>query len=530
MIKLYHSQSLKSIIILLFFFSCKKIERHERHEKPNVVFIICDDLNDYVGTFGGHPQSITPNIDSLANYGIKFINAQSNIPVCSPSRNSLLTGVYPHDSKDFGWTPRAKQKVLKNNKTFLTLLKENGYYLAGSGKIAHKHESEPWDEWGTEVKHNYGPFVFNGKEMVAHPEVPAPFREIGSIDGSYGPFFSRSRYKIASNSPIWVKGPNEEPFKYISADDRDLTNDEKHAEFAVRKIRRFEEKNMTQPFFIGIGFVRPHTPLHAPKKYFDMFPIEQLKLEDWKENDEYDTWYNQNNPSSMKGLRYYKTLLESYDGDRELALKNFLQAYLACITFVDEQIGKVIGAIKNSKFRDNTIIILTSDHGWQMGEKSYLFKNSGWEESCRIPLIISTPNSKHGSVKQPVSLIDIFPTLIDYCGLIGGNKLNEKGADLGGHSLRPLLEDPENGIWLGPKGALSVIGNYAEVRDSTLQGQNFSYRTANWRYIRYNDKSEELYNHKNDIYEWNNLVKDKNYQGVLARLRSDLNELVFKKM
>ena len=180
--------------------------------------------------------------------------------------------------------------------------------------------------------------------MVAHPEVPAPFREMVHRQVIWP--FSRSRYKIASNSPIWVKGPNEEPFKYISADDRDLTNDEKHAEFAVRKIRRFEEKNMIQPFFIGIGFVRPHTPLHAPKKYFDMFPIEQLKLEDWKENDEYDTWYNQNNPSSMKGLRYYKTLLESYDGDRELALKNFLQAYLACITFVDEQIGKVIGAIK----------------------------------------------------------------------------------------------------------------------------------------------------------------------------------------
>ena len=168
--------------------------------------------------------------------------------------------------------------------------------MAGSGKIAHKHESEPWDEWGTEVKHNYGPFVFNGKEMVAHPEVPAPFREIGSIDMSYGPFFSRSRYKIASNNLIWVKGPNEEPFKYISADDRDLTNDEKHAEFAVRKIRRFEEKYDLQPIFYWHRFCETSHSTSCSKKYFDMFPIEQLKLEDWKENDEYDTWYNQNNP------------------------------------------------------------------------------------------------------------------------------------------------------------------------------------------------------------------------------------------
>jgi arylsulfatase A-like enzyme len=126
------------------------------------------------------------------------------------------------------------------------------------------------------------------------------------------------------------------------------------------------------------------------------FPLDEIELESWKENDESDTWYAQNFNQEMKGLRYYRTLLESYDGNREMAMKNFLQAYLACVAFVDDQIGKVIQAVKSSRYADNTIIILTSDHGWQMGEKSYLFKNSAWEESCRVPLVISTPDLDKG--------------------------------------------------------------------------------------------------------------------------------------
>jgi arylsulfatase A-like enzyme len=209
-------------------------------------------------------------------------------------------------------------------------------------------------------------------------------------------------------------------------------------------------------------------------------------------------------------------------------MKSFLQAYLACVAFVDDQIGKVVQAVQASKYADNTLIILTSDHGWQMGEKSYLFKNSAWEESCRIPLIISTPGSNRGAVEQPVSLIDLFPTLVDYCKLTGSNKLNENGAEPGGVSLRPLLEDPQNGEWAGPAGALSIIGNYAWVRDSTVAGQNFSYRTVDWRYIRYNDQSEELYDHRNDPYEWNNLAADSSYQDVLSQLRAEVQALVFE--
>ena len=515
---------LLSLILLGCLASCQQAEKHER---PNVVFMVCDDLNDYIGAFGGHPQAKTPNIDALAESGVIFLNAQSNVPVCSPSRNSFLTGVYPHVSQDFGWTPRKKQKVLRHNKTFIDLFKENGYYVAGSGKIYHTHETEPWDDWGANLKHNYGPFVFDGDEIVAHPDVPKPYYDIGPIDGSYGSFESGPASSGERGKPGWAQGWDREPFRYLSHEDRDLTNDEKHAAFAIQKIKELEEQGGDQPFFIGLGFVRPHTPLHAPQKYFDLFPLEEIELDKWQEQDEADTWHLANHTPELKGPRYYRTLLESYEGDRELAMKSFLQAYLACVAFVDDQVGKVVQAVKASKYADNTLIILTSDHGWQMGEKSYLFKNSAWEESCRIPLIISTPASNQGAVEQPVSLVDLFPTLVDYCGLKGNKKLNEQGAEPGGISLRPLLEDPQNGKWTGPPGALSIIGNYANVSDSTVAGQNFSYRTVDWRYIRYSDQSEELYDHRNDPYEWNNLASDPAYKEMLSELRAEVQALVF---
>jgi len=156
-------------------------------EKPNVLFIIVDDLNDYLGAFGGHPQSKTPNIDALANASVKFNNAHTNVPVCSPSRSSLFTGVYPHQSKDFGWTRLSQQKVLKHNKTFLELFRENGYKMYGTGKLLHNNNKKYWDEWGVQERINYGPHAYDGNKIVGHPSVPEPFRSINIVDGSFAP-------------------------------------------------------------------------------------------------------------------------------------------------------------------------------------------------------------------------------------------------------------------------------------------------------------------------------------------------------
>jgi len=496
--------------------------------KPNVIFIMCDDLNDYQGVFGGHPQAITPNIDKLAASGIQFMNAQTNVPVCQPSRNSLFTGVYPHDSKDFGWTPILKQPVLKNNKTIIKLFKENGYKTLGSGKLTHGKPPKEWDEWGANYKHNYGPSYNNGETNVAHPAVPAPYNSIGPVDGSYGRLSTAGISTGEKGKPGWVYGWDKKPFRYTNDNDRDLLQDEKHALWAVQKINEMENAATEQPFFMGIGFVRPHTPLHAPDKYFDMFPLDKLELDKWMKNDEADTFWLENFDPKKKGPKYYSMLLESYNGDRAIALKHFLQAYLACVAFVDEQVGVVLEGLENSKFKENTIVVFTSDHGWQMGEKNYLFKNSPWEESARVPLVIRNANSDiTGKVHHPVSLIDLYPTLIDLCALEGNNKLNEQGGELGGFSLRPFLENPKTNKWDGPNGALTLVGNYGN--QIPLEQQNFSYRTVAYRYIKYSNGKEELYNHNEDPYEWKNIASDKKYKKIKKQLAAEMNQIIYSK-
>ncbi len=365
-------------------------------------------------------------------------------------------------------------------------------------------------------KHNYGPFPFDGDKLVAHPKVPQPYQSIGPIDGSFGRLSTCSQ---------WVYGWDKKTFHYVSDENRDLMQDELHAQWASKKIEELETKNNDQPFFMGIGFVNPHTPLHAPDRFFDMFPLDELELDDWLLDDAEDTYLRDNISPNNKGYKYYRMLLESYGGDRELAIKHFLQAYLACVAFVDEQVGKVLDALENSQFKDNTIVILTSDHGWQMGEKNYLFKNSPWEESARVPMVIKAPDAKAGLiVEQPVSLVDIYTTLIDYCDLKGDNKLDAQGGDLGGFSMIPLLDNSKKTKWQGPEGALTIVGNLG--LNSTVSQQHYSYRTKDWRYIRYADGHEELYYHKKDKYEWENLENEEKYQRLKASLKKQVEEIV----
>ena len=493
---------------------------------PNIVLIMCDDLNDYEGIFGGHPQARTPNIDKLAESGIRFINAHSNCPVCAPSRNSLFTGVYTHVSRDWRWTPNYEQEVLRNNKTIIQLLQENGYYTLGSGKLQHWNQEEYWNDWGWKLN-EYGPFAFDGENSVAHPSVPEPFSSIDQIDGSYGPFVKNPGFpERTDGKPTgWVYGPDQPMLVFTDDENRDPLPDEFHAQWAAQKLSELDTMDTDQPFFMGIGFVRPHTPLIAPKRFYDMFPIDELELSPVLENDAEDTHYKDLYPASIKGLRYYQMLKESYGGDAEEGLKHFLQGYLACVAFVDEQVGMVIDAIENSRFKDNTVIIFTADHGWQMGEKDYLFKMSPWEESTRIPMIIRTPDTKAGkSVEHPVSLIDLFPTIWELGQLQGDHKMNENGAPLGGHSLVPFLEKPDTKKWTGPNGALSLVSGVIQGDDPMKQ--TYSYRTADWRYIRYYDDSEELYHNSEDPYEWHNLADDPEYAEKKQELREEMFSLI----
>ena len=527
--------------IFLLLSGCSDTRKPAEVKKPNVILIMIDDLNDYLGSFGGHPQALTPHMDKLADDGVRFTNAHTNVGLCNPSRNSLFTGVYPHHSGNFGFDVPTSKRLHENNKTLMEKFSENGYYVMGSGKLLHRNNLELWDEWGVKVN-NYGPFAFNGDEQVGHPSVPQPFRSIGDVDGSYAPLSDVPEFpetEIKGKHVGWAYSQNgKEYFQYKNENDRDLLPDELHAQWAAKRLKEMDAEEFDRPFFMGVGFVRPHTPLYAPKRFFDMFPLDGIQIPALKEGDVEDTYYRKNYPvvridngkwysNTSKGRMYSQLLTESYDGDEEEGLKHFIQAYLACVAFVDEQVGVVLDALENSKFQNNTTIVLASDHGWQMGQKEYLFKNSPWDNSTRIPLVIRAPGKVGGGdVDHPVSLIDIFPTLVELCRLGGENKKSDMGYPVGGFSLLPFLEDPATDKWEGPEGALTAIA-IDEIRED-LNTHSFTYRTRNQRYILYPDGSEEFYDHTNDPYEWNNLALDDHYLSAKENLKKGMHGIIYK--
>lgn len=503
-------------------------------KKPNVLLIMIDDLNDCIELFKGHPQSLTPNINKLAKSGTSFLNAHTNAPMCGPSRASMLMGIYPHKSGNFFMSPWFNNPVLKNTRTLSEQFKKEGYHALGTGKILHHLKRANWDHF--ENHPDYGPVVFDGTHRLPHPDVPPPFTNIGSIDGSLGPLTNLAGRTNAEGKPIqWIYGYQKEgthPMRYRNDEDRDPTPDEKNAAWTAEKIKSLAYQPLEKPFFLAVGFLRPHTPLIAPKKYFDRFPLSKIKITIKKEGDADDTFlhvsYGQGNEFALgRGEKLFNDIIESY-GSEEEGLKRWTQAYLACVAAVDDNVGQVMDALDQSSLKKNTVVVLASDHGFHMGEKDYLYKNSLWEESTRVPLImrvpdVSIPDSK---VKKVVSLIDVYPTLIDFCGLSDDTLKNEKGRALDGHSLRTLIENPEAKSWKGEKPALTVVYAGPEFKnDPTLQ--HYAIRTDRYRYILYNNGKEELYDHQNDPNEWNNLVLDNpDDQNTLLEMRDQMAVMV----
>lgn len=494
--------------------------------RPNVLLIICDDLNDFVTGYGGHPQARTPNLERLAATGVCFTRNYSNNPICAPSRSSFLTGIYPHTSKNHHFATWYRNPVLKNSRTMMDYFRENGYFTTGSGKIMHQLRTEEWTEF--EHKADYGPFWYKGGERVAHPGVPQPYAAIGPVDGSYGALEDVPPPAERSEGEGWIYGTwgkTPQRMRCTSAEDRDPTPDERNAAWASGKIAQLAQADTDTPFFLGVGFIRPHTPLHVPRKYFDRFPLKDVQLPVLQEGDNADTGMKDVAGPNAKGPIYFRTLQESYGGTLE-GLRAFTQAYLAAVAAVDDCIGQVLDALDKSRFRDNTIVVFTSDNGWNMGEKDWLFKMALWEESCRLPLIIRAPGVARpgGRAGHPVSLIDVYPTLKDLCGLAGDTRKNDQGAPLDGHSLRPFLQDPENGTWDGPDAALSMVYAGHEY-EQIPEMQHYSVRTRDFRYIRYNNGFEELYDHRNDPYEWTNLAGKPEHEETRQALRQKLNAM-----
>ena len=492
--------------------------------KPNVILIVCDDLNTDIEGYGGHPQSQTPNMMRLMDSGVTFQQMHCTIPICAPSRSSFLTGIYPHTSNNFGMDNWNQNPVLANSKTMFAHFQANGYRTIGTGKLMHHHAHQDWDKFREEA--DYGPYAFDGTKQVPHPVTPAPLRDdFGKIDGSYGPFISLDGKDFGDDREYtWQRGNWNKTYdlNYPKSGERDLTADEANALWVADKLKGYSKADDAQPFFMGVGFMRPHTPLIVPQRFFDLFPVATLELPAILQGDADDTYLTKSRGGNDRGVKIFESLVESYNGDTELALKHFTQAYLACVASVDELLGMILDVIDHSSLKDNTIIILTSDHGWGTGPKDYVYKNSLWEESTRVPFIIRAPGVAQAgaNVMHPASLVDLYPTLIELCGLTGDTRRNNQGAPLDGTSLVPFLKNPQLNDWNGPDAALTAVNKWKDM-DPLMQ--NYSLRTQDWRYIRYYTGDEELYDHRNDPREWENLASNPEYAAKLVSFRKQLN-------
>lgn len=411
--------------------------------QPNVVFISIDDLNDWVGVLQGYVDVQTPNIDRLAAQGLTFKNAHTPVPVCNPARTAALTGLQPDTTGIFD-NGQDWREVVADGETIPEYFSQHGYESVGSGKLFHINKPSAFDQYFNAS----GPRLNNAeKGRFGAAALDVPLEEYGDVQV---------------------------------------------ADFAIDYL---EQTNADDPFFLGVGFSRPHSPLAAPKEFFDLYPLESIELPNLEAADDLDD-------VPLVGQQIAGKLHQSILKKGDWATT--VQAYLANITFADAQVGRVLDAIENNGLADNTVIALWSDHGWHLGEKLHWQKRSLWEEATRVPLIVSAPGvTEAGSeTNAAVSLVDLFPTLIDLTGVPDKENLE-------GRSLSPLLENPD--------------AQWEHAVVSTWD-KSYAIRTERWRYIRYWDDTEELYDHQSDADEFTNLANDPAFQAVKAELSAELDD------
>ena len=429
----------------------------------NVLFIAIDDLNDWVGPLNGHPQVQTPHLDALVSKGTLFTNAHTQSPLCNPSRTSLLTGRRPSTTGIYGLAPWFREvEALADIVTLPQHLANNGYTTYAGGKIYHGGYGR---QEGDEEFDVLGP----PSSVGALPES----KIIGWTPGGDHPLMD------------WGTFPHADEEK----------GDWQVASWAVELL----EQKPEGPFFLAAGFFLPHVPLYATQEWFDLYPEEEVQLPPILENDREDTprfsWYDHWDLPEPR----LKWLRESGQ------LKPMVRAYLASISFVDSQVGRLIDALEENGLAENTLIVLWSDHGYHLGEKAISGKNTLWERSTRVPLIFAGPGVSAGNtVERPVELLDIYPTLVDLLGL-------EQAPGLEGLSLVPLLENA------------NAAREHPAI--TTHNHDNHAIRTEEWRYIRYADGSEELYHMLEDPNEWTNLAGDSAYAAVLEEHRGWLPQI-----
>ena len=436
-------------------------------DRPNIVFIAIDDQNDWIGHLGGHPQAKTPHLDRLAAKGTTFLNAHCNSPLCNPSRTSLMLSLRPTTTGVYGLAPSFRTLAKWKDRVSLPQhFAASGYRTMATGKIFH---------FG--IKSSPGGTKARGK-TTAQPDF--------QINGRFGGIGSKPPTKLIPPTPM---GDHPLMDWGVWPPDNDDTSkgDYQVASWAVEQIKSAPKD---QPFFLAAGFFLPHVPCYATQKWFDLYPDDDSVLPAVREDDRSDTprfsWYLHWALPEPR-LNWVK---ESGQW------RNLVRSYLASTSFVDAQIGRIMTALEEAGLADNTIVVVWGDHGWHLGEKGITGKNTLWDRGTKVPLIFAGPGAKSGQrCTRPAELLDIYPTLVELAGLPPRD-------DLEGLSLVPQLRD-------------ATAERDRPAITSHNQG-NHGIRSEHWRYIRYADGSEELYDMRADPHEWTNLAGDPRYAAVIA--------------
>lgn len=481
------------------FVPSSSVLAEEARAHPNVLFIAVDDLNDWIGCMKGHPQARTPNMDRLAEQGVLFTNAHCAAPVCLASRTALFSGRYPDQTGVFSNWGKTRGKAPAKSLQMPLHFAASGYETLGAGKLYHSASPEFFDDY-YDTENRWSPFT---QEQARYTDEEQPSK------GSTNP---KHVIKGGPGGHDWVlplnglpsernaDGKEGESFDWGPVDVADEEmGDTRVTNWAMKKL----EAPRAKPFFLGAGYYRPHIPLFAPQQDFDALPpVEAIELPTCIPDDLDDL-----GPAGKKFALDPITagshqLVTDHDQWKQAA-----RAYLACTTYVDRQIGRLISKLEASPHANNTWIILFSDHGWQLGEKQHWGKWTGWRASTRIPLIIVPPanfQAARGKVcAEPVSLMDLYPTLIEVCHLA-------KKEGVAGQSLAPLLMNPDQ------------VTDRAVV--TAFDPGNHSLSTRDWRYLRYDTGEEELYDIQTDPHEWHNLAAGPKHLTKLDELRRKLDK------
>ncbi|MBM3814063.1 MAG: sulfatase [Acidimicrobiia bacterium] len=425
------------------------------NHRPNVVFLSVDDLNDWVGCLGGYPGVQTPNIDRLARRGVLFSNAHCPSPLCNPSRTALLTGRRPSTTgiynNDQFWRPALPDVI-----TLPAYFKQNGYTVAGAGKVFH-HTSgfNPPDQW-----HEFQLQVFDDpwyrrdewypwNKRIPNPP-GHPFNGLRDFQGEFD----------------WGVLPSKPESEY---------GDRKAVEFGQQFLARSHDK----PFFLAVGLWHPHIPMFSPQNYYDLY--RDVRLPEIREDDLDDVPAVGQEFAAFRRSEHERIVKEG-------KWREAVHSYLAAVSFADAMIGRLVDTLERSSYARNTILVFWSDNGWHLGEKRHWHKSTLWRRSTRVPLIFHTPGMRDsGKARpQPVNLLDLYPTLVELCGL-------PARTDLDGLSLSPLLKNAR--AKRQPTVSTYLPGNHAVIDER-------------FRYIRYRDGGEELYDHFHDPHEFTNIASD----------------------